>query len=290
MKHYDSETLKKVQKYELSILKDFVKICDENNLTYFGIAGTGIGAVRHGGFIPWDDDIDVGILREDLYKLIEIIERDYSDKYYILNAENDKNFPLTTTYMCIKGSSFVPESLKQSGCPYGLFLDLFPFDKVAKDEKTFKKQMKTPWLFSKLLILRHLPFPVVPFYGFTKKLAHIATATVHFFMKLFHISHDYLYSKIKTICCKNNDDPNPDAYAFFCGTRVYNNYFKTEDLFPLKKLKFEDIEINFPNNLEKSLTYIYGDYMQLPPEEKRKNHFPYILKFPEETTTKGGLK
>ena len=282
MKHYDSETLKKVQSYELSILKDFVKICEENDLTYFGIAGTGIGAVRHGGFIPWDDDIDIGILRKDLYKLIEIIERDYSDKYYILNAENNPTFPLTTTYMCIKGSAFVPESLKESKCPYGLFLDLFPFDICAKDEKTFKKQMKTPWLFSKLLILRHLPFPVVPFYGFKAKLAHAATAVVHFGMKLFRISHKFLYNKIKNISCKNNDDPNPDAYAFFCGTRVYNNYFKAEDLFPLKKLRFEDIEINFPNHLEKNLTFIYGDYMQLPPEEKRKNHYPYILKFPEE--------
>lgn len=282
MKHYDNETLKKVQNYELSILKDFVKICDENGLTYFGIAGTGIGAIRHGGFIPWDDDIDIGILRKDLYKLIEIIERDYSDKYYILNAENNKTFPLTTTYMCIKGSKFVPESLKESKCPYGLFLDLFPFDVCAKDEKTFKKQMKTPWLFSKLLILRHLPFPVVPCYGFKAKLAHAATASVHFFMKLFCISHNFLYGKIKKISCANADDPNPNAYAFFCGTRVYNNYFKAEDLFPLKKLKFEDIEINFPHNLEKNLEYIYGDYMQLPPEEKRKNHFPYILQFPDE--------
>ena len=192
--------------------------------------------------------------------------------------------------LTIISAILVPESLKESKCPYGLFLDLFPFDVCAKDEKTFKKQMKIPWLFSKLLILRHLPFPVVPFHGFKAKLAHVATAVVHFCMKLFRISHNFLYNKIKSISCKNNDDPNPDAYAFFCGTRVYNNYFKTEDLFPLKKLKFEDIEINFPNNLEKSLTYIYGDYMQLPPEEKRKNHFPYILKFPEETTTKGGLK
>ena len=65
MKEYDEATLKKVQQMELAILKDFIQICTENNLSYFGLAGTGIGAIRHKGFIPWDDDIDVGLPRKD---------------------------------------------------------------------------------------------------------------------------------------------------------------------------------------------------------------------------------
>ena len=64
-KFYTEEELQKVQQTELSIFKDFKKICKDNSLTYFGLAGTGIGALRHGGFIPWDDDIDVGLLRKD---------------------------------------------------------------------------------------------------------------------------------------------------------------------------------------------------------------------------------
>ena len=61
MKEYDEATLKKVQQTEMEILRDFIKVCDENNLTWFGDAGSGIGAIRHKGFIPWDDDIDLSI-------------------------------------------------------------------------------------------------------------------------------------------------------------------------------------------------------------------------------------
>ena len=281
MGHYDNATLAKVQQCELSILRDFVKICEENNFTYFGIAGTGIGSLRHGGFIPWDDDIDVGIMRNDLDKLIKIIERDYSDKYYILNAENNKNFPLTTTHICLKGSEFVIDSLKDTNCPYGIFLDVFPFDAVSNDEKIFKKQMNTAWLYSKVLILRHLPFPIIAFKGITKKAVHTVTAVSHWLMKFFHISHNWIYRKITNASCKYGDQQT-GVYAYFCGGKADNNIFTEDELFPLRKLKFEDIEINFPNKLEKYLTHLYGDFMQMPPEEKRINHAPVKLKFPEE--------
>ena len=75
MKEYDEATLKKVQQTELGILKDFIKVCDENNLTWFGDAGSGIGALRHKGFIPWDDDIDIGMLRDDYEKVLKILTR-----------------------------------------------------------------------------------------------------------------------------------------------------------------------------------------------------------------------
>ena len=280
MGQYANQTLEKVQQYELSILRDFVKICEENNLTYFGIAGTGIGALRHGGFIPWDDDIDVGIMRNDLPKLIEIIERDYSDKYYVLNAENNENFPLTTTHICIKNSQFVIESLKDTKCPYGIFLDIFPFDNVSDDEKVFKKQMNKTWLYSKVLILRHLPFPIVSFKGLTKKLVYAVTALLFAAMKILNISHNYLYKKLINTTCKFNDR-DTGVYAYFCGGKPDNNIFKKEDLFPLRKIRFEDMELNFPNKLEEYLTHLYGDFMQIPPEEKRVSHTPCVLKFPE---------
>ena len=78
----------------------------------------------------------------------------------------------------------------------------------------------------------------------------------------------------------NNQDSG--IYAYFCDTDKYSNYFEKEDLLPVRKEKFEDIEMCFPCNLEKSLENMFGDYMQLPPPEKRKNHFPHKLKFPQE--------
>ena len=72
-KQYDPKILRKLQLSELSVFKDFIKICEENNLQYFLFAGCAIGVERHQGFIPWDDDIDIGMLREDYDKIIKIL-------------------------------------------------------------------------------------------------------------------------------------------------------------------------------------------------------------------------
>lgn len=154
MKEYDEATLKKVQQTEMEILRDFIKVCDENNLTWFGDAGSGIGAIRHKGFIPWDDDIDVMLPRKDFDKMMEVIKRDYSDKYSIANVETMKNYPLMTTRIMMKGTTFIEEPLKNIKCDLGIFLDVYPLDNISDDEEELKKQAKAAWFWSKLLILR----------------------------------------------------------------------------------------------------------------------------------------
>ena len=76
-REYDNITLKKLQNVELEILKDFIKLCDKHNIDYFGIAGTGIGAIRHKGFIPWDDDIDIALRRNDYDKFIKVVKEEF---------------------------------------------------------------------------------------------------------------------------------------------------------------------------------------------------------------------
>lgn len=284
-KFYDTETLQKVQKTELSIFKDFKEVCEKNSLTYFGLAGTGIGALRHGGFIPWDDDIDVGLLRKDYDKLIEIFKRDYSDKYTIVNGDEFSNYPLMTTRIVLNGTKFIEHSLKNIDCPLGIFLDVYAFDCAAADEKARKKQAFGAWFFSKLLILKHIPFPVLPYYGIKKKIAHCVTACAWAFLNVFCISHKWPYNKCKKFSCKYNDT-DTGFYGYFCDTAMFSNFFEKQDLLPVREEKFEDTVMHFPKNLEKSLTNMFGDYMQLPPPEKRKNHYPYILEFPKEEVLK----
>lgn len=282
MREYDEVTLKKVQAKEMEILKDFMALCDKYNLNYFGIAGTGIGVLRHQGFIPWDDDIDVALPREDFNKFVEYARQELKDKYIVMNAEYDENYPLMTTRLMLKGTKFREEALQNINCELGIFLDIYPFDKISDNPKEFKKQANKSWFWSKLLILRSIPFPVLGFKGIKAKLVHIACAMVHFAMVVFRISKKWLYKKCYEASTMYNHYETTKRLDFLCDTTPYMNIYNVDDVFPLKKMAFEDVMLNFPNNMHENLTGMYGDYMQLPPEDKRKNHFPFELEFGDE--------
>ncbi len=281
MREYDDITLKNVQELELRILRDFLSVCEEQGLTYFALAGTGIGALRHKGFIPWDDDIDIGLPRKDYEKLILVFKEKFGDKYIIGNAEHMKNYPLMTTRIMIKGTKFIEETLKNVKCELGIFLDVYAFDNVSNDDKKMKKQAHSAWFWSKILILRHISFPVLPFSGLKKKIAHLICAIAHFVLVLFRISPQWIYKKCKSASCMYNDI-DTDRMAYLCDTSPYINMISRKKSFPLQELEFEDIKLKFQKDLHEQLTFIYGNYMEMPPVEKRKNHFPYCLDFGDE--------
>lgn len=279
-KEYDAKTLKKIQSIELEILKDFMDICDRHGLTYFGIAGTGIGALRHQGFIPWDDDIDVALPRDDFEKLLIFVEKEMGDKYLIMNTEHYPDYPLMTTRMTLRGTKFKEEALKNINAPMGIFLDLYPLDKVSDNPKEAKKQARDAWFWSKILILRSIPFPMLGFNGWKAKLVHAVCAMVHILLAVFHVPKLWIYNKAYEAETRCNHYEKTKRLNFFCDTDPYMNMYYVKDIYPLQKLPYEGLMMNFPHNLHNNLTAMYGDYMKLPPEEKRKNHYPYELQFP----------
>ena len=250
---YDEKTLRKVQENEIEILKDFIDICEKNNLVYFGIAGTAIGAIRHGGFIPWDDDIDVAMPREDFDRFVEIAKQQYNDKYMVMNGVENENYPLLTTRWMIRGTEFVEHPLKNIDCPLGIFLDIYPLDKIPDDEKLFKKQARKAFFYSKLLILRSIPFPVLGFTGIKAKIVHAICAVVNLFMGVLHISKRKLYNKCLEVSTMYNNLEKTKRIDFLCDTTAYMNIHNVEDIYPLKKIKFENLEMNFPNKIENNL-------------------------------------
>ena len=281
-KEYDDFTLKRIQEVELEILKDFMDICDRHGLDYFGIAGTGIGALRHHGFIPWDDDIDVAMPRDDFEKLLPLVEKEMGDKYLIMNAERYPNYPLMTTRMTMRGTKFKEEALKNIDAPLGIFLDLYPLDKVSDNPKEARRQARDAWFWSKILILRSIPFPMLGFSGWKAKIIHAICGLAHLVLSILHVPKTWIYKKAYEAETRSNHYTKTKNLDFFCDTTPYMNLYAVKDIYPLRKLPFEDVELNFPYNLHNNLTGMYGDYMQLPPEEKRKNHYPYELKFFEE--------
>ena len=275
-KEYDEETLKKLQRTELEILKDFLWICEQYNLTYFSFAGTAIGALRHKGFIPWDDDIDVCLPRKDYEAFIRAAKKEFPDKYTVMNAEENENYPLTTTRWMLKGTSFREEALKDIDCELGVFLDIYPFDNVSDDEKEYKKQAWDAWFWSKILILRCIREPVILGTGFRVSAVKAACRAGHWFLKTFGFSKKKIYRKCKAAMTRYNDRET-GRLSYLCDTDRFWNTIDKQDLYPLRKEPFEDVYLNFPANIEKMLSQMHPDFMTLPPVEKRKNHYPYQL-------------
>lgn len=280
-KFYDPETLRKLQCVELDILRDFMDLCDRHDLTYFGIAGTGIGAKRHGGFIPWDDDIDVAMPRKDFERFLKYAKKELGDRYIPLNAEYDSRFPMMTTRLMKKGTVFVEEALKDAKCPCGIFLDLYVMDNVADNKIAYELQSWEAWFWSKLLVLRCMPKPFLFQTGWKAKVIWAICGVVHRAMKILHISPEWLRNRCEKVC-RRYEKKKTRRMAFLPDTSPYWNVIDKTKLFPLRKLPFENLELNFANNMEELLTNQYGTYMEMPPVEKRKTHYPYRLEFGEE--------
>ena len=285
---YNQEILDRLHGIELEILQDFIRVCEENRLTWWAFGGAGIGALRHGGFIPWDDDIDVCLMRGDYEKLAELFREQYPDKYLVVNLAEYATCPFSTTRIMLRDSRFLDIPYRKiRDCPFGIFLDVYAFDNVAPTDRQMKRQAWKSWFYDKLIILSAIPFPVLPFRGIKGKLIHCATATVWAVLKTFRVNRQKLYRKLVKASGKYSDGKPARAYGFFCDTNPFRNTYTHEELFPLRTLPFEGIEVKFPHELEKTLTDLYGDFMQLPPPEKRKNHFPAELRFPGEETLSG---
>ena len=261
MKTISQEDLKKLHEVQVEILKDIDKFCQEHNITYFLIAGTLLGAVRHKGFIPWDDDIDIGMLRSDYEKFIKTYPSDKNNKYFVQTLETDPNYWHSYAKIRKKNTFMNEAKIASLNLNKEIFVDLFPFDnvkdggydKIKYRANIIKVIRESIYVKRKIITLRDcrikllsaifLIFPVKTLYKFQKKLM----------MK---------YDKIETT--------NVACYIGEYQTR--NEYLKKDVFLPVKKQEFEGEMFNAINKPEVYLGQIYGDYMKLPPKEKRVAH------------------
>lgn len=280
-KSYDPQTLRKLQLTELEILRDFIEVCDRHEIPYFLSGGSAIGALRHGGFIPWDDDLDVCIPREEYERFIQIAEQELTDRYEILCADRTPNYPALNTQISKKGTKFRPMCFKNVKCDLGIYLDIFPYDHTVSDPVLRKKQIRSAWIWGKLYILRMIPFPMLPFKGIKGKIVKFVCACTHYGMVLCRISKKWLYRKYRETCFRYNDQ-DTGWYIDFQYTFPEKMLLSKEDIFPLHPVEFEGVSAYIIHEYHRYLTGQYGDYMQLPPVESRRNHFPYELDFGDE--------
>lgn len=275
---YTPELLARVQQTELEIFDDFDALCEKHGLTYFAFGGSAIGAVRHKGFIPWDDDIDLGMLRKDYERFLEIAEAEYGDKYDIVNAERYPTCSSAHTHWSKKNTLFGERIALDAGYPAGIFLDVFPFDYIPDDERSAQRMARCAWFWNKLYILSLVSEPVLHMENAKKKLITVASKMIHGILCAFRVNPRRLYARYKAISIQYKDEPSRRVGVMHATTPLLMS-ISTEDLFPLQRVPFEQRVISLPNNVHNMLTRQYGDYMELPPPEKRYNHAPEVICF-----------
>ena len=139
---YKPEELERLKKTEMEVLAAFIEICEKHDLPYFVNGGTAIGAVRHQGFIPWDDDMDVGMLRDDYEKFLQVAPGEIEGKYELMNAEINKDCLGYTMRMCKVGTKHITDEHSKYPTTFGIRIDIFPYDNVPEDPKLRKKQLR----------------------------------------------------------------------------------------------------------------------------------------------------
>lgn len=257
------ETLNHIKRVELMILRDFVEICDENDIEYYLIYGTQIGAIRHQGFIPWDDDVDVILFREDYEKFLKVMEENPNDKYTIFDSRYNSEYFFQFGRISLNGTYWAEYWDDQVSFKLGIHVDLFILDNLPNNN--FKR-----WLYIQrcYFMARLHSISVLEFDNYSKPVNLILNIS-HKCLNLLGLNPDFFQKKLLNLFTKYESDSGEYVTDLTLIERVT---FLRTDYKPPKKVKFENFEFNIPNNDYNTLTPIYGDYMQLPPEEDRVAH------------------
>lgn len=282
---YDKKTLKKIQKIETEMLKDVNYICEKYDIKYFALDGTGIGAMRHKGFIPWDDDIDLRFTEEDAKKFRKYMEKEMSDKYYFID-QNNGVYPVSFPKMCKRNTIFMDDAAYELNYDkLGIFIDIFPMVYVSDNKKIREKKLTKSWYLYKLGILSAIKKPTISYKGIKGKVLLVCFYIVHYILKLFRLDYKKIYKKAEKIAKENK---KTNTLASLNTVKKLTSIYDVEDIYPVKKIPFEDTYVYVPKNVDKLLTMYFGDYMKLPPEDKRHNHYPHKLSFDIEKDKKEG--
>ena len=251
-------TMENLKKIELDILKEFVKICMSNSLTYFMLGGSALGAVRHNGFIPWDDDIDVALPRTDYEKFLKIAQTYLPENMFLQTYETDKNYPQAFAKIRRNDTTFIEKPSSRIKMNHGVYIDIFPLDGYPQH---FKE--KVSFLIKKKISKTIISCVFISDNAFKKVIKKI----ISFFCRNYQKEVKNLDILYKKYPYENSQTVANFSGAWGAKEIVPKNYFRKG-----VAGNFEGIEVNLPEKYHEYLTALYGDYMTPPPPEKRIGH------------------
>lgn len=280
---------KKLQQFGLEILIAFHEICEENQLTYVLDFGTLLGAVRHEGFIPWDDDVDVAMPREDFEKFKQLASSSLPKHMFLQTHDTDPNYYNCIAKIRIPSNQYIEQAMQYFDIVHGPWLDIFiydyTFDEVELEQKKQeiynRKRSFYPWMIETLVSkpLNDSSFfeKIVPS-GFKALLIQSQKCKRrNFFMRFLDNKYDQL-TKVFKETPKTNSSGEMLTYTFPIQSEADEKALRlTYKQFQKRKLqKFEEYFFYIPVDYEQILTDRYGNYMQLPPYHERKANHSWV--------------
>ena len=259
----------------IDVLSVFIRICEAQGLRYFCAGGTAIGAVRHQGMIPWDDDIDVFMPRPDYDRFLRLAAQSMPEGYEVLSPYATKDYPMYFAKMCNARTTLLEN--ERIPCVFGLYIDIFPLDGACDDVETcYREKRRFKRLMNKLeAVSTHNSFgEYVGLLTKRREWGRFAVKTVAFCCRSW--LRQWLLKQMDSIAYGHD-------YALSSRVVTYSGAYQRQEIYPKAWLEtpqmfaFEGLMVNLPHDYDAYLRHFFGDYMTLPPVEQRASHHQKVF-------------
>lgn len=272
---YEKQDLKRLHNVLIDIFEEIIRVCHTLNIPYFIQGGTAIGALFNQGIIPWDDDIDLGMLREDYDRFISEAPAIINPQFEIQCFEREPRSPQYWIKVMKKGTLFVQEEQKDIPVTKGIFVDIFPFDNVP--DTLWKEKMQRFAIFIVDSIFtskqRGRKYAEVRFLSLPKTLHTVIVHLLTLFTSMF--SRRFLFYTLKRLQTRYNKKECKNVNIVL----MPRDHIPMADIKNSVDMPFDRLIVKAPNNIETYLRHHYPWLTPIPPKEKQVNHRPLILDF-----------
>ena len=252
-----AEQLQELKIRERDMLECFVNICNKHDIRYFVQGGTLLGTVRHGGFIPWDDDVDVSLPRDEYERFLAVAEKELPEYYFLQTKDTDPEYPNNFAKIRDSRTTFVETSARNLKINHGAYIDIFPLDNYPSGKKAKVYELK-----KKLLTWRINKAFYIPTMSLISKIVTIITMILFPSLKGAINKREKLFKSV----------PPSDRVVNNSGAWLHKEIIPKEWVQNSIQMEFEGITVNVSDKYDEWLTYVYGNYMSLPPENERVGH------------------
>lgn len=269
--YYTEEELAEIQRIELESLDVLSMVCEKLNIKFFLYGGSLLGAVKYGGFVPWDDDLDVALMRCDYEKLLEEGPKLLPEGYEMQEPRLNKKTPYPYAKLRKTDTVMVEYVYRNININHGIYFDIYPIDNLPDDDSELSKLQQQLLKWSIILQRRQTASLYSPQRGVKGLIKKMLAFSKHILFKM--IPHRYIVNKMNAIMTKyNGTDTKRQGNLFF--PRPVNCF---DGIDPPVEVYFEGRKMLIPSGYKMNLENRYGDITEDPPQENRVGHRPYIL-------------